>query len=112
MEVGFTEKKENEKESPIGNGVDSLGATGGMVAKAHRNHAIRRQTFYSGLDISSPVFNRIDVQNGMNYGISGVYLLGEYTGVEFIWNHSKANTRAQFTEGGTAPNVFDLRTNQ
>jgi hypothetical protein len=25
--------------------------------------------FNSGLDISTPVFNRIDVQNGMNYEI-------------------------------------------
>ena len=57
----------------------------------------------SGLDISTAVFNRIEVQNGLNYGISGVYLLGEYTGVEFMWNHNKANTPAQFTGGGTAP---------
>jgi hypothetical protein len=44
MEVGFTEKKENEKESPIGNGVDSHRGTGGMVSKGHRNYAFRRQT--------------------------------------------------------------------
>ena len=58
-----------------------------------------------GLDISTPAFNRIDVQNGVNYGIGGVYLLGEYTGVEFMWNHNKADTRAQFTTGGTASKV-------
>jgi opacity protein-like surface antigen len=68
--------------------------------------------FNSGLDISTPVFNRIEVQNGLNYGISGAYLLGEYTGVEFMWNHNKANTLAQFTGGGTAPKVFELHTNQ
>jgi opacity protein-like surface antigen len=66
----------------------------------------------SGLDISTPVFNRIEVQNGLSYGISGVYLLGEYTGVEFMWNHNQANTVAQFIGGGTAPRVFDLHTNQ
>jgi hypothetical protein len=66
----------------------------------------------SGLDISTPVFNRIEVKNGLNYGISGVYLLGEYTGVEFMWNHNKANTLAQFTGGGTALKVFELHTNQ
>jgi len=66
----------------------------------------------SGLDISTPVFNRIEVQNGLNYGISGVYLLGEYTGVEFIWNHNKADTLAQFIGGGTSPKVFALNTNQ
>ena len=66
----------------------------------------------SGLDISTPVFSRIDVQNGLSYGISGVYLLREYTGVEFMWNHNKANTLAQFTGGGTAPKVLELHTNQ
>lgn len=66
----------------------------------------------SGLDISTPVFNRIDVQNGLSYGISGVYLLGGYTGVEFMWNHNQANTVAQFIGGGTAPRVFELHTNQ
>jgi opacity protein-like surface antigen len=66
----------------------------------------------SGLDISTPVFNRIEVQNGLNFGISGVYLLGEYTGVEFMWNHNKANTLAQFTGGGTSPKVFELHSNQ
>ena len=65
-----------------------------------------------GLDITTPVFNRIDVQNGLNFGISGSYSLGEYTGVEFMWNHNKANTLAQFIDGGTAPRVFELHTNQ
>jgi hypothetical protein len=65
-----------------------------------------------GLDISTAVFNRIDAQNGMSYGISGVYLLGEYTGVEFMWNHNKADTRAQFTAGGTASKVLELHINQ
>lgn len=66
----------------------------------------------SGLDISTPVFNRIEVQNGLSYGISGVYLFGGYTGVEFMWNHNQANTVAQFIGGGTAPKVFQLHTNQ
>jgi hypothetical protein len=56
-----------------------------------------------GLDISTAVFNRIDAQNGMSYGISGVYLLGEYTGVEFMWNHNKADTRAQFMPEAPPP---------
>jgi hypothetical protein len=65
-----------------------------------------------GMDISTPIFNRIDVQNGLNFGITGGYLLGEYTGVEFMWNHNKANTVAQFTGGGNFPKVFQLQTNQ
>jgi opacity protein-like surface antigen len=66
----------------------------------------------SGLDISTPMFNRIDVQDGLSYGISGAYSLREYTGVEFTWNHNKANTLGQLTSGGTAPNVLELHTNQ
>lgn len=65
-----------------------------------------------GLDLSTPLFNRIDAKNGLSYGISGGYLLGEYTGVEFMWNHNKADTLAQFTGGGTAPRVLRLNTNQ
>jgi opacity protein-like surface antigen len=65
-----------------------------------------------GLDISTPVFNSIDMQNGMSYGVSGVYLLREYTGVEFMWNHNTANTLAQMTDGGPGPRVLEVHTNQ
>jgi len=65
-----------------------------------------------GIDLSTATFNHIDVENGLNYGISGVYLLGDYTGVEFMWNHNKANTLLQFNTGGTAPRVLQLTTNQ
>jgi len=40
-------------------------------------------------------------------GVSGVYLLREYTGVEFMWNHNTANTLAQMTGGGTGTRVLE-----
>lgn len=66
----------------------------------------------SGLDISTAAFKRLDVQNGLSYGVSGAYLLGAYTGVEVMWNHNTANTLAEFNTGGTASKVVQLHTNQ
>jgi len=65
-----------------------------------------------GLDLSTPVYNRLDVQNGLNYGASAGYLIGKYTGVEFMWNHNQADTLAQPTSGGAGLKVFGLNTNQ
>jgi hypothetical protein len=36
-----------------------------------------------GVDLSTTLFHRIEVQNGTNYGITAGYLLGEHAGVEF-----------------------------
>jgi opacity protein-like surface antigen len=65
-----------------------------------------------GLDLSTALYNRIDVQNGLNYGVSAGYLIGRYTGVEFTWNHNQANTVAQSIGGGADRRVFGLNTNQ
>ena len=65
-----------------------------------------------GLDLSTTIFRRIEVKNGLNYGVSLGYLLGEHGGVEFMWNHNKADTVAQFTGGGSELKVFGLNTNQ
>jgi hypothetical protein len=48
-----------------------------------------------GVDLSTTLFHRIEVQNGTNYGITAGYLLGEHAGVEFQWNHNNADTTAQ-----------------
>jgi opacity protein-like surface antigen len=45
-----------------------------------------------GLDLSTAVFQRINVQNGMNYGLGAGYLLGERTGIELLWNYNEADT--------------------
>ena len=65
----------------------------------------------SGLDLSTPVYNRIEVQNGLNYGVSVGYLIGNHAGVEFMWNHNHADTLAQ-SIGGPDLKVFNLNTNQ
>ena len=65
-----------------------------------------------GLDLSTALYSRIDVQNGPNYGVSAGYLIGKYTGVEFTWNHNQANTVAQSMGGGSDRRVFSLNTNQ
>lgn len=65
-----------------------------------------------GVDLSTALFKRIDVQNGLNYGVSGSYLIGTYTGVEFMWNHNQADTLAQPVGGGAGLKVFSLNSNQ
>jgi len=65
-----------------------------------------------GVDLATARFNRLDVQNGLNYGVIAGYSIGNYTAVEFMWNHNQANTVAQPTGGGVDLRVFSLHTNQ
>jgi Outer membrane protein beta-barrel domain len=67
--------------------------------------------FNGGLDMSTSFFNRIDVGNGLNYGVTLGYLFGERYGVEFQWNHNSAETFAK-SSGGPDIKVFNLTTNQ
>jgi len=66
----------------------------------------------TGLDLSTARFNRLEVQNGINYGVSAGYLISNYTGVEFMWNHNQADTLAQPISGGPDLKLFGLSTNQ
>jgi opacity protein-like surface antigen len=65
-----------------------------------------------GLDLSTSLFHRIDVQNSTNYGASVGYLFGEYYGAEFQWNHTRADTVAQPVGGGPDIKVFTMNQNQ
>jgi Outer membrane protein beta-barrel domain len=65
-----------------------------------------------GLDLSTTIFHRIEVGNGVNYGVTAGYLLGEHYGVEFQWNKNQAATRAQPIGGGPSIKVFNLNQNQ
>lgn len=65
-----------------------------------------------GVDLSTTLFHRIEVQNGTNYGITAGYLLGEFGEAEFQWNHNNADTTAQPIGGGTSVTVFNLTQNQ
>ena len=68
--------------------------------------------FNGGLDLSTTVFHRIEVANGLNYGLTVGYLLGEHYGLEFQWNKNQAETRAQPIGGGQSIKVFNLNQNQ
>jgi opacity protein-like surface antigen len=65
-----------------------------------------------GVDLSTSLFRRIDVHNSMNYGVTAGYLLGEYFGLEFQWNHTAADTFAQPVAGGSDIKAFTLDQNQ
>lgn len=65
-----------------------------------------------GLDLSTTAFQRIDVRNGVNYGLSAGYLLGEHGGIEFLWNYNNADTVAEPRGGGSSRKLFTLDTNQ
>jgi opacity protein-like surface antigen len=65
-----------------------------------------------GVDLSTTQFNRIDVGNGSIYGVSVGYLLGEHSSVEFMWNHTHADTSAERVVGGSTPKLFSLNQNQ
>src|SRR5215467_6129639 len=65
-----------------------------------------------GLDLSTTIFHRIEVGNGLSYGVTAGYLLGEHYGLEFQWNKDEAATRAQPIGGGSSIKVFNLGQNQ
>ena len=65
-----------------------------------------------GLDLSDSLFKRIEVANGVNYGVTAGYLLGDHYGVEFQWNRHQADTFAQPIGGGTSVKLFKLTSNQ
>ncbi len=65
-----------------------------------------------GVDLSTSLFHRIEVANGVNYGITAGYLVGEHYGAEFQWNHNSADTTAQPIGGGSSIKLFSLHQNQ
>lgn len=66
-----------------------------------------------GLNISTTLFNRIEVANGVNYGITLGYLLGEHYSAEFQWNQNKSDTFAQPNGSNfSSVKLFSLSQNQ
>jgi opacity protein-like surface antigen len=65
-----------------------------------------------GADLSTTIFHRLEVGNGVNYGVTAGFLLGEHGGVEFQWNHNSADTVGQPIGGGTSVTLFNLSANQ
>jgi hypothetical protein len=68
--------------------------------------------FTGGVDLSTTIFDRVEVDNSATYGVSLGYLLGEHYGVEFEWNHSQADTRLEPRAGGPGVRIFSLNQNQ
>jgi opacity protein-like surface antigen len=65
-----------------------------------------------GLDLSTTLFQRIEVGNSANYGVILGYLVGERGGLEFQWNRNQADTTAEPLGGGPSVKVFSLNSNQ
>src|SRR5215472_18342123 len=65
-----------------------------------------------GLDLTTSLFHRFEVANGVNYGVSLGYLLGEHSEVEFLWNQNKADVRAQPFGGFSSIKLFTMTQNQ
>jgi Outer membrane protein beta-barrel domain len=68
--------------------------------------------FNGGVDLSTFLYERIDVADSTNYGATAGYLLGEHFGAEFQWNHTRADTSAEPVFGGSSVKVFTLNQNQ
>jgi opacity protein-like surface antigen len=64
-----------------------------------------------GYNLSTSLFNRIEVANSVNYGITTGYLVGEHAGIEFQWNHNSADTSGQ-AAGISSAKLFSLNQNQ
>ena len=65
-----------------------------------------------GIDLSTTLFNRFEVQNGKNYGLAVGYLLGDRFGAEFSWTYNKADALARPISTGPEVQVFTMDTNQ
>jgi len=65
-----------------------------------------------GVDLSTLLFKRLDVQNGLNYGVIVGYPVNNIANVEFMWNHNQADALGQPASGGPDQKLFLLKTNQ
>jgi hypothetical protein len=65
-----------------------------------------------GLDLSTTFFHRLEVENGLSYGATLGYLLGDHYGVEFLWNRNQAHAIGEPRGGGANVKLFNLTTNQ
>lgn len=68
--------------------------------------------FNGGVDLSTAFFQRLEVSDSMNYGATAGYLFGGYYGVEFQWNHTRADTSGQPFGGGPDVKIFTMNQNQ
>ncbi len=63
-------------------------------------------------DLQTPLFQRLEVENSMNYGASLGYLVSDGLGLEFQWNRTQSGTLAEPFGGGPDVKLFSLNQNQ
>jgi outer membrane protein W len=88
-----------------------------VVPKASAQKGIEVTPFIGGqinggLDLSTTVYNRLEVQNGLTYGATVSYAINKLASVEFMWNHNQADTLAQFSSGAADRKLFSITSNQ
>ena len=88
-----------------------LGVATALGQNIELTGSIGRQ-WNGGLDLSTTSFHRIEVKNGLAYGLSVGYLLGDRNGVEFMWSYNKADAVGQPVGGGAERKLFTLDSNQ
>jgi outer membrane protein W len=88
-----------------------LGAATAMGQNIELTGFVGRQA-NGGLDLSTAIFQRMDVQNGRTSGLAAGYLRGDHYGVEFMWSYNKADTVGEPRGGGSGVKIFTLDTNQ
>src|SRR5690348_7510876 len=64
-----------------------------------------------GIDLHTTLYRRLEAGNALSYGTTLGYLVGEHYGVEFQWNHSNTDARAQPVGGGSSVKLFNLTQN-
>ena len=65
-----------------------------------------------GVDLSTALYNRLDVKSGVNYGVIASYSINNRLSAEFMWNRNQGDTFAQPISAGPDVKVFSLKTNQ
>jgi|SRR5215472_13658705 len=65
-----------------------------------------------GIDLSTSLFRRLEVRNGLNYGVTAGYLVGEHGGIEFQWNRNHSDAVGQPIGPGNSVKLFNLLQNQ
>ena len=65
-----------------------------------------------GVDLSTTVYKRFEVRNGLTYGLGLGYLPTERSEIEFMWTYNKADTTGQPRSGAASTKLFTLDSNK
>jgi hypothetical protein len=65
-----------------------------------------------GVDLSTTQFKRLEAGNGLSYGATVGYLLGEHYGAEFQWNRNETQVHAQSIFNVPSVKLFNMTQDQ